>query len=113
MTGRKLVALPEENRFDSVPEVLATIAGGGIAVVVDDEDRENEGDLVMAAEFATGEAIAFFVRHTSGFLCVPMTAARADELDLPPMVPPSANGEVLRTAFAVSVDARDGVTTGI
>jgi 3,4-dihydroxy 2-butanone 4-phosphate synthase / GTP cyclohydrolase II len=113
MTGRMLVSLPEEARFDSVPDALATIARGGIAVVVDDEERENEGDLVMAAEFATGEAIAFIVRHTSGFLCVAMPADRADHLDLPPMVTPSANSEALGTAFGISVDAKDGVTTGI
>src|SRR3712207_3186122 len=113
MVGPTLVALPEDQAFDTVPEALATIARGGIAVVVDDEDRENEGDLVMAAEFATGHSIAFFVRYTSGFLCVAMPAERADELDLPPMVAPSQNGEALGTAFGVSVDAAEGVTTGI
>jgi len=79
--------------------------------VVDDEDRENEGDLIMAAEFATEEKLAFFVRHTSGVICAPVTDARADELDLPLMV--SMNTEAMRTAFTVTVDAVDGTTTGI
>ncbi|MFC5950443.1 GTP cyclohydrolase II [Pseudonocardia lutea] len=103
----------EERVFDSVPEAVAAIARGGIVVVVDDESRENEGDLVMAAEFATTATTAFFVRHTSGFLCVAMPDSRADALELPLMVPDESNGESLRTAFTVSVDAAEGVTTGI
>lgn len=99
--------------FDPVPHAIAAIARGGIAVVVDDESRENEGDLVMAAEFATVAATAFFVRYTSGFLCVAMPAASADRLGLPLMVPVEANGESLRTAFTVSVDAAEGISTGI
>jgi len=79
--------------------------------VVDDEDRENEGDLVMAAEAATADAIAFFLAHTSGVICVPVLPERADELDLPLMV--NENTESQRTAFTVSVDARAGTTTGI
>ncbi len=82
-----------------------------MVVVVDDEDRENEGDLVMAAESATPEAIAFFLAYTSGVICVPMMAARLDELSLPPMVPD--NTESQRTAFTVSVDHRASTTTGI
>ncbi len=83
----------------------------GMAVVVDDEDRENEGDLVMAAEAATPENIAFFLAHTSGVICVPLLPERADLLDLPLMV--TANTEAQRTAFTVSVDYRHGTTTGI
>jgi len=79
--------------------------------VVDDEDRENEGDLIMAAEHATAEKIAFFVRHTSGLICVPMTGDRLDELDIPLMV--SHNTEAQRTAFTYSVDVRQGTSTGI
>jgi 3,4-dihydroxy 2-butanone 4-phosphate synthase / GTP cyclohydrolase II len=79
--------------------------------VVDDEDRENEGDLIMAAEFATPEKIAFFVRHTSGVICVPLLGERLDELDVPLMV--RDNTEVQRTAFTYSVDYRHGTTTGI
>jgi 3,4-dihydroxy 2-butanone 4-phosphate synthase/GTP cyclohydrolase II len=94
-----------------IEKAIAAVARGEIVVVVDDEDRENEGDLIMAAEFATPERIAFFVKHTSGLICAPITEARADELDLPLMV--SANTEAQRTAFTVTVDLRHGTTTGI
>ena len=97
--------------FAPIEEAIAAIGRGEILVVVDDEDRENEGDLVMAAEFATGEKIAFFLDHTSGVICAPLTAERADELDLPLMV--AVNTESQRTAFTVSVDFRIGTTTGI
>jgi len=97
--------------FGTVPEAVAAIARGEIVVVVDDEDRENEGDLIMAAEFATPEAIAFFVRHTSGVICVPLTGERLDELEIPLMV--RDNTEAQRTAFTYSVDYRHGTTTGI
>jgi 3,4-dihydroxy 2-butanone 4-phosphate synthase/GTP cyclohydrolase II len=98
-------------RTSPAEQAVAAIAAGRMAVVVDDEHRENEGDLVMAAEHATPEAMAFFVRNTSGFICVALTAQRADELDLPLMV--SRNTERQRTAFTVTVDARAGTTTGI
>src|SRR5713101_6544538 len=94
-----------------IEKAIAAVGRGEIVIVVDDEDRENEGDLIMAAEFATPEAIAFFVRHTSGLICAPITAERADELDLPLMV--VANTESQRTAFTVTVDYRHGTTTGI
>jgi 3,4-dihydroxy 2-butanone 4-phosphate synthase/GTP cyclohydrolase II len=94
-----------------IPEAVAAIGRGDIVVVIDDEDRENEGDLIMAAEHATPEAIAFFVKHTSGLICAPITAARAKELDLQLMVP--VNTESMRTAFTVTVDIRHGTTTGI
>jgi 3,4-dihydroxy 2-butanone 4-phosphate synthase/GTP cyclohydrolase II len=110
--GQLDAAAPHEG-FDPVPAAVEAIARGQIVVVVDDEDRENEGDLVMAAEHATTEKMAFIVRHTSGFVCVAMTGHRATTLGLPLMVPATENGEVLGTAFGVSVDARDGVTTGI
>jgi 3,4-dihydroxy 2-butanone 4-phosphate synthase/GTP cyclohydrolase II len=80
-------------------------------IVVDDEDRENEGDLIMAAEDVTAESMAFFLEHTSGVICTPLEADRADELDLPLMV--VANTEAQRTAFTVTVDYRHGTTTGI
>ena len=95
----------------SIQEAIDAVGRGGMVVVVDDADRENEGDLVMAAEAATPEKIAFFLSHTSGVICVPITPERADELDLPPMV--HVNTESQRTAFTVSVDARWGTTTGI
>ena len=97
--------------FSEVQEAIDAIGRLGMAVVVDDEDRENEGDLVMAAEAATPENIAFFLAHTSGVICVPLLPERADALDLPLMV--TANTEAQRTAFTVSVDFRHGTTTGI
>src|SRR5580698_4469968 len=97
--------------FSEVKEAIDAIGRLGMAVVVDDEDRENEGDLVMAAESATPENIAFFLAHTSGVICAPLLPERADELDLPLMV--NANTEAQSTAFTVSVDARHGTTTGI
>jgi len=97
--------------FSPVEDAVAAIRRGGMAVVVDDEDRENEGDLMMAAEAATPETIAFFLAHTSGVICVPLLPERADELDLPLMV--ADNTEAQRTAFTVTVDARNGTTTGI
>jgi len=97
--------------FAAIEDAVAAIAAGEMIVVIDDEQRENEGDLIMAAEFATPEKIAFFVRHTSGVICMPMTGDRLDELDLPLMV--AQNTESQRTAFTVSVDYRHGTTTGI
>ncbi len=94
-----------------VEEAVDAIARGEIIVVVDDEDRENEGDLVMAAEHVTPEKVAFFLHHTSGFICAPITTERAGELDLRPMV--EHNTESMRTAFLVSVDYRHGTSTGI
>jgi len=99
--------------FDPIEQAIAAIAAGGIVVVADDEDRENEGDLIMAADAATPEAIAFFVRHTSGVICAALPPRRCDELDLPLMVPPAANEDPFRTAFTVTVDLAHGVTTGI
>ena len=97
--------------LDTVERALADIAAGKAVVVVDDEDRENEGDLVFAAELATPELMAFTIRWSSGYVCVPMTAADLDRLELPLMV--STNQERMRTAYTVTVDAREGVTTGI
>jgi 3,4-dihydroxy 2-butanone 4-phosphate synthase/GTP cyclohydrolase II len=95
----------------TIEEAIAAIARGEIVVVVDDEDRENEGDLIMAAEFATPDHIAFFLQHTSGVICATLTGERARELELPPMV--QHNTESQRTAFLVTVDYRHGTTTGI
>ena len=97
--------------FATIPEAVAAIGRGEIVVVVDDEDRENEGDLIMAAEAATAENIAFFVRHTSGVICAPLTGDRLDELDIPLMV--THNTEAQRTAFTYTVDFRHGTSTGI
>ncbi len=98
-------------KLSTIEEAIAQLRGGGMVVVVDDEDRENEGDLVMAAQDVTPEAMAFFLEYTSGVFCVPLESHRADELNLPLMV--VANTEAQRTAFTVSVDFRHGTTTGI
>jgi 3,4-dihydroxy 2-butanone 4-phosphate synthase/GTP cyclohydrolase II len=94
-----------------IEDAIAAIARGGIVVVVDDVDRENEGDLIVAAEKVTPATIAFMVRHTSGVICAALTAERLDALDIPLMV--RGNTEAQRTAFTVSVDVRHGTTTGI
>ena len=99
------------NGFASIPDILAAIARGEMVVMVDDEDRENEGDLIMAAQFATAEKLAFIVRHSSGVVCAPLTGERCDDLRLPAMV--DQNTESHRTAFTVSVDLIDGTSTGI
>jgi len=99
--------------FDPIETAIAHIAAGGIVVVADDEHRENEGDLIMAADAATTEAIAFFVRHTSGVICAALPGDRCDALALPLMVPPAANADQYRTAFTVTVDLAEGTTTGI
>src|SRR5271170_7570285 len=97
--------------FSSVEDAIEAVGRGEIVVVVDDEDRENEGDLIMAADAVTPEKIAFFLAHTSGLICVPLTPERVEQLDLPLMV--TSNTEVQRTAFTVSVDFRHGTSTGI
>ena len=97
--------------FDTIEDALAAIAAGEMVVVLDDKNRENEGDLILAAEFATPEALAFIVRHTTGIVCVALTAERIARLDLPPMTAHSTDHQ--QTAFTVSVDARQGVTTGV
>ena len=97
--------------LSKVEDAIAAIGRGEMVIVVDDEDRENEGDLVMAAEFATPENIAFFLAHTSGVICVPLMPERLDELELPLMVP--QNTESQRTAFTVTVDYKPRTTTGI
>jgi 3,4-dihydroxy 2-butanone 4-phosphate synthase / GTP cyclohydrolase II len=94
-----------------IGEAIEEIRAGRMVIVVDDEDRENEGDLIFAAEKVTPDHITFMVRHCSGIICVPMEGERLAELHLPQMAPD--NSEPMRTAFTVSVDARDGTTTGI
>ena len=98
-------------RLDPVERAIADIAAGKAVVVVDDEDRENEGDIIFAASKATPELMAFTIRHSSGVICVPMPADMLDRLEIPLMTP--HNKDRLRTAYTISVDARDGVTTGI
>jgi 3,4-dihydroxy 2-butanone 4-phosphate synthase len=94
-----------------IEDAVAAIGRGEIVVVVDDRDRENEGDLVIASEAITPEAIAFMMNHARGLICVAMEGERLDELDIPLMVP--RNTEVLKTAFTVSVDYIPETTTGI
>src|SRR5437870_328191 len=97
--------------FCSIEDALRDIREGKMVIVVDDEDRENEGDLVMAAQRVTPEAINFMETHARGWVCVPMTAERLEQLDLPPMV--QRNNTRHGTAFTITVDARYGTTTGI
>ena len=100
-----------ETTLDSIEDAVAAIAAGEMIVVVDDEDRENEGDLIMTANKATAEQVAFMIRHTSGILCTPLENDRARALNLTPMV--HENNAPLSTAFTVSVDYKHGLTTGI
>ena len=97
--------------FDSIEEAISDIRAGKMVVVLDDEDRENEGDLVMAAQMVTPEAINFMRKHAGGLICVPMVGARLDELHIPQMV--RENTAIHETAFTVSVEARGMTTTGI
>jgi 3,4-dihydroxy 2-butanone 4-phosphate synthase / GTP cyclohydrolase II len=98
-------------RLDTVEDAIADIALGKAVVVVDDVDRENEGDLIFAATKSTPELMAFTIRYSSGVICVPVVAQILDRLGIPLMTP--HNRERMRTAYTISVDARDGVTTGI
>lgn len=97
--------------FDSIQDVLEEIRNGNLVIVVDDGDRENEGDLVMAADKVTPDKIAFMAKYGSGIICVPMEGERLDELGLHPMA--SVSDDPMKTAWTISVDAKRGVTTGI
>ncbi|TYC98678.1 3,4-dihydroxy-2-butanone-4-phosphate synthase [Arthrobacter echini] len=98
-------------RLDPIPAAVAAIREGRAVVVVDDEDRENEGDIVFAAEDATRDLVAWTIRWSSGVLCVPLRAGDADRLLLPPMT--AVNEDAKGTAYTVSCDAAHGVSTGI
>lgn len=100
-----------ETKLDSIEDALVAFGAGEFLVVVDDEDRENEGDLIIAADAMTEEKMAFMIRHTSGVICAPLLDERADELQLPLMV--ADNTESHRTAFTVTVDLIEGSSTGI
>jgi len=106
-----LIAAEAQTEFDTIEQAVADIAAGRAVVVVDGPDRENEGDLIFAAEMATPELLAFMVRHTSGFICAPLVVEDADRLELPPMY--HVNQDRRGTAYTVTVDAREGVSTGI
>ena len=99
------------SEFSGIPAILAQLRAGRMVLILDDEDRENEGDLIMAAEHATAESMAFMIRHSSGIICVPMEEERLLRLDLPQMV--GTNNDSYRTAFTVSVDYRHGTSTGV
>jgi len=100
-----------EMTVSKIEDAIAALAEGGMIVVVDDEDRENEGDIIIASEKITPEAVAFMMKHARGLICVAMEGERLDTLDIPLMVP--RNTEYLKTAFTVSVDFIHGTTTGI
>ncbi|KAI0888436.1 3,4-dihydroxy-2-butanone 4-phosphate synthase [Annulohypoxylon maeteangense] len=105
-------ALVDHNRFDSIPDAIAAFRNGEFIVVMDDEGRENEGDLIISAENITTEQMAFMIRHSSGYVCAPITPALTESLKLPQMV---ENSEDPRgTAYTITIDAADpAVTTGI
>ena len=102
---------PVLDDYQRVEAALAAFAAGEMVVVSDDDDRENEGDLFVAASQCTPEKMAFIIRHTSGIVCAPLAAELARRLHLDPMV--AANDAPLGTAFNVSIDYRHGLTTGI
>ena len=95
----------------SVEEIVAELRAGRLVILVDEEDRENEGDLVLAADHVTPEAINFMAKYGRGLICLTLTRERCEQLRLPPMVP--RNGTKIGTAFTVSIEAAEGVTTGI
>jgi 3,4-dihydroxy 2-butanone 4-phosphate synthase/GTP cyclohydrolase II len=97
--------------FASIPEIVAELRAGGMAVLVDDEDRENEGDLIFAADFVTPEKVNFLAKHGRGLICMPITAEHAQRLQLSPMTP--RNRSVHGTNFTVSIEAAHGISTGI
>ncbi|CAL0309488.1 unnamed protein product [Lupinus luteus] len=107
-----LLSCPTQG-FASIPEAIEDIRQGKMVVVVDDEDRENEGHLIMAAQFATPEAMAFIVKHETGIICVSMKEEALDRLELPLMVNSKDNKEKLDVAFTITVDAKDGTSTGV
>jgi len=112
MTGQQ-TGRGRRNRLVTVEEAVAEIRAGRMLIVVDDEDRENEGDLVQAAEFVTADSINFMAKHGRGLICIAMTAQRLDELEIPLMVGQTENTARYGTAFTMSVEAKRGVTTGI
>ncbi|HOM71060.1 MAG TPA: 3,4-dihydroxy-2-butanone-4-phosphate synthase, partial [Armatimonadota bacterium] len=103
--------MSEQFEFSSIPEVIEDLKAGKIVIVVDDEDRENEGDFIMAADKITPEAVNFMAKYGRGLICVPLTEARSKRLDLPLMT--ERNTSKHTTAFTISVDAAKGTTTGI
>src|SRR6195952_1028206 len=107
----KFVTTELSQYLSSAEEIIEEARNGRMFILVDDEDRENEGDLVIPAQFATPEAVNFMARYARGLICLAMTQARVEQLGLPLMS--QSNGTRHQTAFTVSIEARDGVTTGI
>lgn len=105
------IAGPGQQGLDAIRDAVADIAAGKPVIVVDNENRENEGDVIFAAQFATPALMGWTIRHSSGVICVPMTGERADQLRLPAMV--DINEDAKGTAYTVSCDAAAGVSTGI
>jgi 3,4-dihydroxy 2-butanone 4-phosphate synthase/GTP cyclohydrolase II len=103
--------IPTDSPFSTIEEAIEEIRAGRMVVVCDDEDRENEGDLVIAAQFATPDAVNFMAKHARGLICLALTPERCDELHLDLM--PAKNEGALKTAFTVSIEAGEGVSTGI
>ena len=99
--------------FSPLPEIFEDLRSGRMVILVDDPDRENEGDLVMAAEFTRPEDVAFYIRHGSGIVCVTMPQEKADALDLPLQVSSTTNSSRFGTQFTVTIEAKEGVTTGV
>src|SRR5512137_1553474 len=99
--------------FSTIPQAIEDIRAGRMVVVADDEDRENEGDLTIAAEKVTPEAINFMARYGRGLICLSMTGERLDYLRVPPLVRDEENSSKFGTAFCVPIEARHGTTTGI
>src|SRR5438067_7501694 len=109
--NQELRAVEHESPFATIEEAIEDIRAGKFVVVVDAPDRENEGDLTIAAQFCTPEAVNFMATHARGLICLCLTAARCDELGLRMMT--ERNETPFGTAFTVSIEAREGVTTGI
>ena len=101
----------EDIKLNSIEEAVKDFKEGKFVIVVDDEDRENEGDLIIAAEKITTEKVNFMLKHARGVLCAPITISRCDELDLPHQV--QDNTSMLGTPFTVTVDKLEGCTTGV
>jgi 3,4-dihydroxy 2-butanone 4-phosphate synthase / GTP cyclohydrolase II len=105
--------LPKHSNFNSIQDVLADFKSGKMVILVDDEDRENEGDIIMAADFITAEAINFMSKNARGLICLALHPDQINRLQLPQMVPEDKNSSPNKTAFTVSIEAAEGVTTGI
>lgn len=105
--------MPSNSQFHSIQEILADFKTGRMVILVDDEDRENEGDIIIAADFISAEAINFMATHARGLICLALHPDQVDRLQLPQMVADEKNSSPNKTAFTVSIEAAEGVTTGI